>query len=252
MSEETKATLRALIHGRVQGVGYRAFAVDQARALDLRGFAHNLSDGRTVKLDQAAFTTVRALPNRSDREKAMVAYFKTFSGFSSTLGATMNGSVQRYMLTARTRKYGSDLEMRLDEPNIPPTVYSRLIDGINRHLPTFHRYLKLRKRMLGVDELHYYDLYAPLVPSVHLKYTPEEAYGLVASALAPLGPDYISVAKRAFTERWIDLLPNDGKRTGAYSTGGAYDVHPYMLINYNNSYDGVSTIAHELGHTMQS
>ncbi|MCM3879057.1 MAG: oligoendopeptidase F [Vicinamibacterales bacterium] len=211
-----------------------------------------LSDGRKVRVDQAAFTELRALPNRSDREKVMAAYFQSFSSFSRTIGATMSGSVQRYALAAKTRKYGSDLEMRLDDPNIPPTVYSRLIDGVNRHLPTFHRYLKLRKRMLGVNELHYYDLYAPLVSSVDLKYTPEEAHRVVAAALAPLGPDYAAVAGRAFSERWIDLLPNDGKKSGAYSTGGAYDVHPYMLINYTGNYDGVSTVAHELGHTMHS
>lgn len=212
----------------------------------------SLSDGRKMKVDQAAFTELRALSNRSDREKVMAAFFQAFAGFSNTLGATMNGSVRRYLLTAKTRKYASDLEMRLDEPNIPPTVYSRLIDGINRHLPTFHRYLKLRKRMLGVDELHYYDLYAPLVSSVDLKYTPEEAYAQVEAALAPLGSDYISVARRAFNSRWIDLLPSEGKRSGAYSTGGAFDVHPYMLINYSGNYDGVTTVAHELGHTMQS
>jgi oligoendopeptidase F len=106
--------------------------------------------------------------------------------------------------------------------------------------------------MLGVDELHYYDLYAPLVGSVNLKYTPEEAQQLILAAIAPLGSDYQSTIRRAFDSRWIDLFPNEGKRSGAYSNGGAYDVHPYMLLNYNGRYDDVSTLAHELGHTMQS
>jgi oligoendopeptidase F len=106
--------------------------------------------------------------------------------------------------------------------------------------------------MMGLDELHYYDLYAPLVGSVKLEYTPEEAQQHVLAAVAPLGPEYQAVIQRAFKERWIDLFPNEGKRSGAYSNGGAYDVHPYMLLNYNGKYDDVSTLAHELGHTMQS
>ena len=105
---------------------------------------------------------------------------------------------------------------------------------------------------MGLDELHYYDLYAPLVASVNLKYTPEEAEEHVVAAVAPLGPDYQATIRRAFNERWIDLFPSEGKRSGAYSNGGAYDVHPYMLINFNGQYNDVSTLAHELGHTMQS
>src|SRR6185436_14127674 len=135
---------------------------------------------------------------------------------------------------------------------IPTSVYTRLIDGVNKNLPAFHRYLRLRKRMMGIDQLHYYDLYAPLVGSVDLKYTPEQAEANVLAAVAPLGADYQATIKRAFDNRWIDLFPNDGKRSGAYSNGGAYDVHPYMLINYNGQFADVSTLAHELGHTMQS
>jgi oligoendopeptidase F len=153
----------------------------------------------------------------------------------------------------KARKYPTTLEMNLDGPNIPTSVYTHLIDGINKNLPTFHRYLKLRKRMMNIqDQLHYYDLYAPLVADVNLKYTPEEAQKHVLAAVAPLGPDYAAVIQRAFNERWIDLLPTEGKRSGAYSDGGAYDVHPYMLINYQGQYNDVSTLAHELGHTMQS
>ncbi len=211
-----------------------------------------LGDGRSVKLDQAAFTDVRALPDRADREKVMSAFFTSLGAYSRTFGTTMNGEVQKLLFLARARKYGSSLELALDGPNIPLSVYTRLIDGVNRNLPAFHRYLRLRKRILGVDQLHYYDLYAPLVASVNLQYTPEEAEQEVLAAVAPLGSEYASVIKKAFTDRWIDLLPNDGKRSGAYSEGDAYDVHPYMLINYNGKYTDVSTLAHELGHTMQS
>ncbi len=211
-----------------------------------------LSDGRSVKLDQAAFADLRALPNRADRQQVMRAFFTTLGSFSRTLGATMNGEVQKVKFYADARHYDSDLAYALDGPNIPVSVYTRLIDGVNRNLPVFHRYLRLRKRMLGLDELHYYDLYAPLVGSVDLQYTPDQAEALVLEAVAPLGAEYQDVVRRAFNGRWIDLLPSEGKMSGAYSTGDAYDVHPYMLINFNGKYTDVSTIAHELGHTMHS
>jgi len=211
-----------------------------------------LSDGRSVKLDQAAYADLRAHPNRADREKVMAAFFAALGSFNRTYGTTMNGEVQKVLFMARTRKYSTALEASLDAPNIPAPVYSRLIDGVNKHLPSFHRYLKLRKRMMGLNELHYYDLYAPVVSSVNLRYSPEEAEKHVLAAVAPLGADYQATIRRAFNERWIDLFPSEGKRAGAYSNGGAYDVHPYMLINYNSKYDDVSTLAHELGHTMQS
>ena len=211
-----------------------------------------LSDGRAVKLDQAAFGDLRALPNRGDREKVMSAFFGALGGFSRTFGTTMDAEVQKVAFYTKARKYKSSLEGTLDGPNIPVSVYTRLIDGVNKHLPAFHRYLKLRQRIMKVDQLHYYDLYAPLVSSVKLEYTPEEAQKLVLGAVESLGPEYASVIERAFNNRWIDLLPNEGKRSGAYSNGGAYDVHPFMLINYKGKYADVSTLAHELGHTMQS
>ena len=211
-----------------------------------------LSDGKSVKLDSAGFNLYRQLPNRGDREKVMSSFFGALGSFRGTYGSTLNGQVQSDIFYAKIRNYSSALERSLDAANIPTSVYMRLIDGVNRGLPTFHRYLNLRKRMMGVSELHYYDLYAPLVASVDLTYSAEEGEKHVMAALKPLGPEYAAAASRAFNERWIDLYPNPGKRAGAYSNGGAYDVHPYMLINYNGKYSDVSTIAHELGHTMQS
>jgi oligoendopeptidase F len=211
-----------------------------------------LSDGRTVRLDQQTFADVRQSPNRADRKKVMAAYFQALGHFSQTLGATLSASVRASQFYATSRKYESDLHARLDGPNIPVSVYSRLIEGVNRNLPSFHRYLKLRKRMMGVDQLHYYDLYAPLVGSVKLEYTPEEAQKHIAAAVAPLGAEYVGLINRAFSERWIDLMPNVGKRSGAYMSGGAYDVHPYLLVNYNGKYYDMSTVAHELGHAMHS
>jgi len=211
-----------------------------------------LSDGKSVKFDKAAFSLYRAGSSREDRQKVMAAFFGALGAYSGTYGSLLNAKVQGAAFYARSHKYGSVLEASLDSANIPTSVYIRLIDGVNKNLPTFHRYLKLRKRMMGLQELHYYDLYAPLVQSVELKYSVEEAQRNILTALAPLGPEYAAGAKRAFTERWIDLYPNTGKTSGAYSAGDAYDVHPYMLLNYNGKYDDMSTLAHELGHTMHS
>jgi oligoendopeptidase F len=212
-----------------------------------------LSDGRMVKVDQSGYGELRTSANRDDRKAAMSSFFGALGGFSRTFGTTMNSSVQKALFYTRSRKYASNLEATLDGPNIPVSVYTRLVDGVNRHLPTFHRYLRLRKRMMGIkDDLHYYDLYAPLVASVDLRYNPEEAQKHVIAAMAPLGGDYQNVLQRAFGDRWLDWYPTEGKRSGAYSNGGAYDVHPYMLLNYLGQYNDVSTLAHELGHTMHS
>jgi len=212
-----------------------------------------VADGGKVKVDQAGYSELRTSPNRADRQAAMSAFFGALGGFSRTLGMTMHSNVQKSRFYAKSRNYSTDLEAALNGPNIPVSVYMRLVDGVNRHLPTFHRYLKLRKRMMGLtDDLHYYDLYAPLVASVDLRYTPEEAQEHVIGATAPLGKDYTDVLRRGFKDRWIDWHPTEGKVSGAYSNGGAYDVHPYMLLNYLGQYNDVSTLAHELGHTMQS
>ena len=188
-----------------------------------------LSDGKSVRLDSSGFSLYRAVPNRDDRQKVMAEFFGALGKFRGTFGSTLNGQVQSDMFYARARKYDSALEAALDGPNIPTSVYTRLIDGVNRHLPTFHRYLKLRQRMMKLPDLHYYDLYAPLVASVDLTYSIDEAQKIVLKSLEPLGPEYAAGAKRAFTERWTDFYPTEGKRSGAYSNGGAYDVHPYML-----------------------
>ena len=208
---------------------------------------------REIKVDQANYGAMRTSPNRDDRKLAMSSFFTALGTFRRTFGTTINAEVQKVRFYAKARKYGSDLELSLDGPNIPSSVYERLIDGVNKNLPTFHRYLGLRKKMMGItDQLHYYDLYAPLVMEVNLKYTPEEAEKHVLEAVKPLGPDYATVVQRAFNERWVDFYPTEGKQSGAYSNGGAYDVHPFMLLNYLGEYNDVSTLAHELGHTMHS
>lgn len=211
-----------------------------------------LGDGTTVKLDKAAFSYHRATSNRNDRGKIFEAFFGRIREYRRTFGTQLNSEVKKNMFYTRARKYDSCLAAALDGNNIPLAVYKSLIENVNNNLPTFHRYLQLRKKMLGVEELHYYDLYAPLVPGVELRYSVEEAEQNILMALKPLGEEYLTVSAKAFQNRWIDMYPNEGKRSGAYSNGSAYDVHPYMLMNYNGKYDDMSTLAHELGHTMHS
>ncbi|MGC4085058.1 MAG: M3 family metallopeptidase [Vicinamibacterales bacterium] len=174
-----------------------------------------LSDGTSAKINHARYTELRSSPNRADRMAIQSVYFSALGEFRRTFGTTMDAQVQKVLFFARARKYDSALEYALDANNVPTSVYRRLIDGINRNLPTFHRFLGLRKRMLGLDELHYYDMYAPLVASVDLRYTPEQASGLIVKALAPLGTEYQRVVAQAFDDRWIDMYPNAGKRSGA-------------------------------------
>ena len=182
----------------------------------------------------------------------MRAYFGALASYQRTFGAQLYGAVKRDMFYARARNYPSCLAAALDGNNVPVEVYTGLVRNVRENLTTFHRYLRLRARMLGVDQLHYYDLYAPAVADVDLRYSFEEGRDLVLASLAPLGEEYAAVARRAFAERWFDVYPAPGKVSGAYSNGSAYDVHPYMLLNFNGKYDDVSTLTHELGHTMHS
>ncbi|HVP07549.1 MAG TPA: M3 family oligoendopeptidase, partial [Candidatus Acidoferrum sp.] len=207
-----------------------------------------LHDGRRVKLDQAGFSLHRASPDREDREKVFAAFMGSLNEYRRTFGAQLSAQVRQDLFYKEARKYNSCLESALDANNIPLTVYRTLIDNVHRQLGSFHRYLRLRRRILGVDQLHYYDLYAPLVADLNLNYTVDEARSHVLAATKPLGREYLNVLRRAFDNRWIDYYPTDAKRSGAYSNGSAYDVHPYVLLNYNGKYDDVSTLAHELGH----
>ena len=211
-----------------------------------------LHDGKTVKLSKSNFSLYRAVAHRDDRKSVFAAYFGRLSDYRRTFGAQLHAEVKKNMFYARARNYSSCLERALDGSNIPPAVFHGLIDQVRAHLGTFHRYLKLRQRLLGVDQLHYFDLYCPVVAEINLKYSIEAAQEHVLASLSPLGGDYVAVARKSLTERWLDVFPNDGKRSGAYSNGAVYDVHPYILLNYNGKYDDVSTLAHELGHTMHS
>jgi len=211
-----------------------------------------LSDGKKVKLDLANYALYRASTNREDRQKVFDNFFGGIQNFKNTYGTQLYSLVKTNMFYARTRGYESSLARALDANNIPTEVYTTLIKNVNDNLDTFHRYLKLKKSMLGVDTLRYSDIYAPTVKGVDLAFTIDDAYKEVLASLKPLGKDYVSVVKEGMENRWIDVYPTTGKRSGAYSSGSAYDVHPYILLNFNGQYNDVSTLAHELGHTMHS
>ncbi len=211
-----------------------------------------LEDGTEVELDASMFAQVRASKVREDRKVAFEAFWENYKKFEGTFGELMNGNMRRILFRTKARNYESCLESALSYNNIPVEVYTSLIENVNKNLPTFHRYLALKKRLMGVDRLEYYDIYAPAVDDIDLKYTYEEAQQMVLDAIKPLGADYAATVQRAFDERWIDVFPNKGKATGAYSNGAAYDVHPYILMNFNGRYGDVGTLIHELGHTMQS
>ena len=211
-----------------------------------------LSNNQKVKLTASAFNKIRTSANRADRKVAFKAFWENLGNYKATYGQMLYGNVKEHIYRAQSRKYGSAIEASLSPKDIPVAVYQSLVDNVNKNLPAFHRYLAIKKRMLGVDTLNYIDLYAPVVKNVALNYTYDQAQKIILEALAPLGDEYVNTVKKGIDERWIDVYPNTGKRSGAYSNGGAYDIHPYILLNYNESYSDVSTMAHELGHTMHS
>jgi oligoendopeptidase F len=211
-----------------------------------------LSNGETIELTSSNFVRNRTAENREDRARVFKAFFENYGMFKNTIGLNLAGKCRADWVYAKNRNYNSTLESSLDNYNIPTSVYENLISEIHKSLPTLHRFLELKKKMLGYDELHYYDLYTSMVEAVDMKFDLEEAKELILVSLEPMGEEYTSTVNKALNERWIDYYPNKGKRSGAYSSGAAYDVHPYILMNWNDDYNSLSTLTHELGHTMHS
>ncbi len=210
-----------------------------------------LSDGTEVKLDQAAYTKYRAAGNREDRKLVFDTFWGQWKNFEHTFGVTFYEMLKKDTAYTKVRKYPDSLTRALDGDNLPPAVYDMLIKETRENLPTLHRYFKIRAKILGVDQLHYYDMYPALVKS-DLKYSVDEGKQLMLAAVQPLGSDYVATMADALNHRWMDVYPRARKRSGAYMNGAAYDVHPYLLLNYNDDYESVSTLAHEWGHAMHS
>jgi len=236
--------------GRLSPVFHDAFSVLSYADMDYPLI--RLHDGERVRLDQAAYARLRSRAHRGDRERVFQTFWRRFGRYQRTFGVQLNGHIQKNIFFSRVRNYPSTLHHALDKDHIPVRVFQRLIEQVHEALPLFHRYLRIRQRMLKVEKLTYFDLYAPVVPNLELKYTYEQACALILDALEPLGEEYTRVIKTALNGRWIDLYPKEGKRSGAYCNGSAYDVHPYILMNFNGKYQDVSTLIHELGHAMHS
>ncbi len=207
--------------------------------------------GETVRISHGNFVPLLESADRRVRKDVFTGFYQVYKQYANTLAALYNGQVKQLSFEAAARKYPSTLEAAVDANHVPSSVYRNLVETVNQNIDKMHRYVKLRKKCLGVDELHMYDIYTPMIADAAKKISFEEAKETVLKALAPLGEDYVAKVKEGFENRWIDVYENEGKRSGAYSAG-AFGVHPYVLLNYNNTLDNMFTLAHEMGHAMHS
>ena len=208
------------------------------------------SQGKTHQLTQGTFVPCQESADRVLRKSAYENLYKTFGKFKNTAAATLNAQNKQLKFFAEARKYANAFEASLDRTNVPTSVYLNLIEAVHKNFDKMHRYVRLRKKLLGVEELHFYDVYTSLVADVDKKIPYDEAKQTIYNALAPLGDDYRKVLQEGFDNRWIDVYQNEGKRSGAYSAGAA--VHPYVLMNYTGTLDSQFTLAHEMGHALHS
>ena len=211
-------------------------------ALDSEGKPHPINQGTFVPCEESA--------DRVLRKNAYESLYHSFADFKNTAAGLLNAQNKQLKFFAEARKYPSAFEAALDGTNVPTSVYLNLIEAVHKNVDKLHRYVRLRKKLLGVDELHFYDIYTPLVSDVDKKIPYSQAKQTIYDALAPLGEDYRKILKESFDNRWIDVYQNTGKRSGAYSAGAA--VHPYVLMNYSGTLDSQFTLAHEMGHALHS
>ena len=218
---------------------------------DLKFPAVKDSAGKEILLSNGRFVPTQMSADRELRRESFDKFYTRYSEFKNTWAALYDGQVKQQIFYARARKYPSTFVAAVDGNNVDPAVCDRLIESIHGKISYMHNYVSLRKKMLDVDELHMYDVYVPMVADYDRRFSYEEAKELSLKALAPLGEEYLSVVKQAYRERWIDVYENEGKRSGAYSSG-VYGVHPYMLLNYTDTLDDVFTLVHEMGHSMHT
>ena len=206
--------------------------------------------GNRLPLSHGTFVAYEESPDRALRKSAYENLYHTLAGFKNTAASLLNAQMKQLQFFADARKYGSALEASLDATNVPTAVYQNLISAVHQNMDKMHRYVSLRKKLLGVDELHFYDVYTPLVSGVDKKIPFAEAKNTVYDALAPMGETYRAILKEGFENRWIDVYENEGKRSGAYSAGA--QPHPFVLMNYSGTLDSQFTLAHEMGHAIHS
>lgn len=210
-----------------------------------------LEDGSEVTISHGRYIMLMENKNRDIRKNTFETYYKSYDELKNTYAATLNSSVKKDAFFAKARNFDSAMEAALFEDNVPTEVYENLLSVIHDNIEALHEYLNVKKQALSLDEMHMYDIYTPLSNGAKFEYTYEQAKELVIKALSCLGEEYVSILKKGFENRWIDVYENVGKTNGAYSWG-AYDTHPYVLLNYQTTLDNVFTIAHEMGHSMHS
>lgn len=208
-------------------------------------------NGEEVQMSHGMYGLVLHSGERAEREKWFKDYYKAYINLIDAITQTYYGNVKKDIFYKTARKYDSCMAMAMDGEDVSPAVYNNLIEAVHGALPAMHKYISLRKKLLGLDEQHMYDIYVPLVADADIKLPFDEAYELVIKGLAPLGKDYQSLLRRGKDERWIDVYETEGKRSGAYSTG-VYDTHPFVLLNYQETTNEIFTIAHEMGHSIHT
>ena len=209
------------------------------------------SEGKTHKLTSGSFVPLLMDADRVLRESAFKQLYSRFGEFRNTSAAILTSQVKNLQFFSSSRKYASSLEAALAENEIPVEVYNNLIDAVHQNFPAFYKYVDLRKRVMGLDELHFWDVYTPLVDDVDMKFTYEEACDLIVKALAPMGEEYVGLVKKGLESRWVDVYETPGKRSGAYSAGGK-GMNPVMLLNFQGGLDDVYTLIHEMGHSLHT
>ena len=212
-------------------------------AVDAQGTAHPVTHGSYIPLMMSQ--------DRTLRKAAFASIYESYGQFRNTFASLLGAQTKQLNFLAEARKYDSALAYCLNGNEVPTQVYTNLIDSVHKHLPTLHRYTTMRKTLLGVDKLHFYDLYVPVVDDVDMKFTYEEACEIMLAALKPLGEDYLSLVRKGISERWIDVYETPGKRSGAYSAG-SYGIHPVILLNFQGTLDDVFTLVHEMGHSIHT
>ncbi|MDE7082589.1 MAG: oligoendopeptidase F [Clostridia bacterium] len=208
-------------------------------------------EGKTTKITHGLYGIILHSENREKRKEVYEKYYSAYTGLINTLTAVYHGSVKKDVYLSKVYKFRSCLEQALFSEDVDAKVYNNLIEAVNGSLPSMHRYIKDRKKILGLDKQYFYDIYAPLVEGVNVKYTYDEAYEIVIKGLAPLGKEYQALLKRGYDERWLDVEETEGKSGGAYSIG-CPGTHPFVLLNYQPTLNEVFTIAHEMGHSLHT
>ncbi|MBM7840368.1 oligoendopeptidase F [Alkalihalobacillus xiaoxiensis] len=218
---------------------------------DLKFPAITGENGESLSVTQGRFVTLLSNPNRKIRKQAYESVYNTYKQFSNTLAALLSGEVKGKSFTASMRGFARAREAALKTNQIPERVYDQLVETVNEHLPLLHRYMRLRKKLLGLEQLEMYDLYVPIIKDTDLPFRYDEAKETLIEAVKPLGEEYVSIVKKGFEEGWVDIYENEGKRSGAYSSG-SYATKPFILMNWQDTHDSLSTLAHEFGHSVHS